>query len=244
MTGIGVLQRGGASGSAGKSRTRTASVYEVLRQDILEGRLKPGARLRFEELRGNYQVGLSPLREALMTLASEGLVTQEEHKGFRVAPVSKADLFDITKMRKEFDAMAIRMAIENGDDRWESGIIAALHELGKRSKVGADGLVDSEWEVRHRAFHYALVSACGSQWLLHFRDQLYDQADRYRRLAVQYLSAPRDDFGEHKEIADAVLARDEESAVYLIRRHMDKTIQILLAGDPALFSPASQTAAK
>lgn len=218
-----------------KGRTRTSEVYNVLRRDILECRLKPGARLRSDELRLQYEIGLSPLREALMKLASDGLVVLEEHKGFRVAPVSKSDLLDITFLRKEHDSMGIKLSIEKGGDRWEANIVAALHELRRRDKIGADGLVDAEWEVRHRAFHYSLVAACGSPWLLHFRDLLYDQADRYRRLAVQYLSAPRDDVAEHQELANAVLERNVDASIFLVRRHLDRTIQIVLAGDPNIF---------
>lgn len=219
----------------GAFRTRAASVYGGLRRDVVRGRWKPGAWLRMEELKSSYDVGLSPLREALMKLTSDGLLVLEEHKGFRVAPVSKAQLLDITNMRKELEAMAIRLSIANGDDRWESGIVAALHELAKRNKIGPEGLVDDEWERRHHAFHDALTAACGSEWLQRFRSQLYDQADRYRRLAVQYLRAPRDDLGEHKEIAAAVLARDVEGSTYLIRRHLDLTCQILLEGNPTVF---------
>jgi GntR family transcriptional regulator, carbon starvation induced regulator len=218
------------------SRTRAGGVYADLRRDIVRGRWKPSARLRLEELRACYDVGLSPLREALMKLGSEELLVLEEHKGFRVAPVSRARLLDITNMRKELETIAIRQSIANGDDRWESGIVASLHELGKRKKLGPDGLVDDEWELRHRSFHDSLDAASGSEWLERFRSQLYDQADRYRRLAVQYLLAPRDDLAEHQEIGTAVLARDVEGSTYLIRRHLDRTCQILLAaGSPTIF---------
>jgi GntR family carbon starvation induced transcriptional regulator len=113
--------------------------------------------------------------------------------------------------------------------------VAALHELAKRHKIGPDGLVDDEWGRRHHAFHYALTAACGSEWLQRFRSQLSDQADRYRRLAIHYLRAPRDDLGEHKEIADAVLARDADGSSYLIRRHLDRTCEILLSAKPTIF---------
>jgi len=216
-------------------RTRTAGAYEELRRDIVRSLWKPGARLRFEELKAHYDTGLSPLREALMKLASDGLVELEEHKGFRVAPVSRAGLVDITNMRKELESMAIRLSIAHGDDHWEAGIVAALHELAKRSKLGPDGLVDDEWEARHRAFHNALTAASGSEWLQRFRSQLYDQADRYRRVAVHYMHAPRDDLVEHREIADAVLARDTEAAVFLSRRHLDRTCQILLSSPSHIF---------
>jgi GntR family carbon starvation induced transcriptional regulator len=217
---------------------RTSSgigVYRKLRRDIVRARWLPGARLRFKELRGFYKVGVSPLREALMKLASDGLVELEGYKGFRVAPVSKTGLLDIINMRKELESMAIRLSIEHATDHWEAGIVAAMHELGKREILGSDGLMDDEWEQRHRAFHTSLTAACGSEWLARFRLQLYDQADRYRRLSEAYSTAPRDTIGEHRAMMEAAIAHDIPTAVYLIRRHLDLTCQILLSADKLIF---------
>ncbi|HEY0918718.1 GntR family transcriptional regulator, partial [Devosia sp.] len=94
------------------ARTLASDVRERLRADIVSGALKPGLRLRFDEIRARYDVGLSPLREALFRLASEGLVVSEDHRGFRVAPVSRAKLMDISFMRKELETMALKLSIE------------------------------------------------------------------------------------------------------------------------------------
>lgn len=217
-----------------KQRTLMSNVYDRIRRDVLDGELRPGIRLRFEEMKLRYGVGLSPLREALTRLAAEKLVILEEHKGFRVSPISKEDLLDILFMRKQIDAMGICMAIASGDDRWESGIVASLHELGKRRSLGPDGRIDPEWEARHRAFHFSLVAACGSPRLLQVHDLLCDQADRYRRLSHTYPTEERDHFAEHSEIARAALARDQEMAGLLIRRHLERTVEILLGEDGAL----------
>src|SRR6266436_2137454 len=72
------------------NRTLTSDLFDRLRTDILRCNLKPNSRLLFRDLRAAYASGMSPLREALMRLASDGLVVLEDHKGFRVAPVSRA----------------------------------------------------------------------------------------------------------------------------------------------------------
>ena len=216
-------------GGDARQRTLMADVYGRLRREVLDGVLKPGSRLRFDEMRARYGVGISPLREALTRLAAEKLVTLEEHKGFRVSPISSNDLRDILFMRKEIEAMGIRLSIAKGDDRWEAGIVAALHELGKRRSVGVDGRMDTEWEERHRTYHFSLVSCCGSPRLLQIRELLTDQSDRYRRLSHTYPTEKRDHLTEHTELADAVVARDADAAVFLIRRHLDRTVQILMA---------------
>jgi len=215
--------------STRQQRTLMSSVYDRLRRDLLDGQLKPGMRLRFEDLKAWYGIGLSPLREALNRLAAEKLVELEEHKGFRVAPISKADLLDILFMRKEVESMGIRLAIEKGDDKWEAGVVAAIHELNKRDSLTPEGRIDPEWEIRHRAFHYSLVSACGSKQLLQIRDLLFDHADRYRRLSHHYPKEARDHALEHNDIAKAVIARDPEAAAYLIKKHFNRTVEILLS---------------
>ena len=63
------------------SRTLTTDLFEQIRSDILHNRLEPGSRLLFRDMRERYRSGLSPLREALMRLVSEGLVLLEDHKG-------------------------------------------------------------------------------------------------------------------------------------------------------------------
>src|SRR5712672_3207808 len=93
------------------SRTRATDTYRRLRQDILECRLRPGLRLRAEELCERYGVGISPLREALVRLSADGLTVLREHRGYHVAPVSKADLIDVTRMRIKLESAALASSI-------------------------------------------------------------------------------------------------------------------------------------
>lgn len=209
--------------------TRTAEILDTLRDDIIAARLAPGEKLRFDALREQYAVGISPLREALTHLASEGLVVAEQRKGYRVAPVSRADLVEVARLRSEFDALAITESIRNGDELWEGRVIVAFHALTKRAKLGADGEIDCDWEAFHIRFHEELVSACQMPKLLSFRAILELQARRYRRVSVHYLNAPRDDLGEHRAIHEAALARDSALASQLIRAHYMQTVEIILA---------------
>lgn len=215
--------------------TRASDAYALLRQDIIDCRLQPGSRIRFEEMRDRYSLSFGPLREALMKLVSEGLVTTEERKGFRVALMSRDDLLDIIHMRKELDIMGARLSLENGDAKWEADLVAAHETMRSFPKFLPNGLVDDEWEVHHRAFHTALVNACGSPWLLRFRDLLYDQLARYKRLSAQYLGKQRDDSAEHAEILEAALQRDGDAVVYLLRRHINLTQTNLLSASDSIF---------
>jgi GntR family carbon starvation induced transcriptional regulator len=211
-----------------QSRTLTTDLFEQLRADILHCRLAPGSRLRFKELRQRYGTGLSPLREALMRLVAEGLAHLEDHKGFQVAPVSQDEMVDIATTLFELEAVAMRKAIELGDDRWEANIIARFHELSKRPIVSGMAL-DAEWESRNVAFHESLYAACGSPNLIAFCRKLSDRFSRYRRLWARHADLTRDVAQEHKQIMDAVVNRQTTTAIDLLYRHRMTTIKDLLA---------------
>jgi DNA-binding GntR family transcriptional regulator len=167
--------------------------YRQIREDIIFARLLPGEKLRIEELRERYGLGSTPVREALSRLSATGLVEATSQRGFRVAPISEADLDDVTTMRVRLEAAALRESIEQGDDRWEAGVAAAYHTLHalERRSLNREHAHFATWEQRNRAFHDALVAACRSQWTLRFRSLIYDQHERYRRISHANASPAR-----------------------------------------------------
>lgn len=214
------------------SRTLTTDLFEQIRSDILHNRLEPGSRLLFRDIRERYQSGLSPLREALMRLVSEGLVLLEDHKGFSVAPVSREEMIDIANTLLELEAIAIRMAIAKGNDYWESQIVARYHELSKREMFAADGTLDPEWEVRNVAFHESLYEACGSPSLKLVCHVLYERHSRYRRLRTRQGDPTRNVAREHEALMRATIGRDADTAVALLRQHRSATLADVAARWP------------
>jgi GntR family carbon starvation induced transcriptional regulator len=222
-------------------KTMAGDVYERLRADILSCRLAPGLRLRLEEMRKAYNTGLSPLREALIRLAGSGLVVLEEHKGFRVSPLSRADLLDLTSTRCEIESIAIGRALEKGDAVWEAELIARFHLLARQSREVERTGIDQKWEERHQAFHHALLAGCNSPWLLAIRALLSAQTDRYRRLWFKLGKTPRDVMTEHRDLFDAAIKRDAPAAIYLIRRHISLTTEIILSGSSGLSDESDES---
>jgi GntR family transcriptional regulator, carbon starvation induced regulator len=213
-------------------QTVTTLVFERLRTDILGAHFRPGDKLRFRELRARYGVGVSPLREALTRLVADGVVVLEDQRGFRVAPVSRADLQDLTRLRQQLEATALEQSIAEGDEEWEVKVMAAFHRLSKlpEHEPGDARLMNEQWARRHEEFHFALVSACVSPRLLQFRKMLFDQSERYRRLSKVYGSGPRDVLAEHKAIMEAALARDTSLATALLADHLGRTTAMVLEG--------------
>lgn len=206
-----------------------SSLIEValykMKRAIVCGELSPGTKLKVDALSKAYGLSSSPIREALNRLAQEGIVTASENKGFRVAPITVADFHEITRIRRLLEGEALADAIERGDDQWEGDALAAFHRLSMVEKRMGKGplALDDDWAERHKAFHFALFSACPSTLLLGMVDSLFDRAERYRRFSARHRQSERHKSNEHQELLDAALARDKDKAVALLREHIGHT---------------------
>lgn len=209
--------------------TLASAICARMRAEILSGERRPHARIRLEDLKAEFSVSWSPLREALSRLVAEGLVRADENRGYWVAPVSRAEMADITRMRMAMESMAVQLAIEHGDDAWEAGLLAAYHRLSKfeaRRQKKADA---EQWEHWHREFHDAVARGCGSPILLQFCAQLQDQFARYRKLFLAVNPFDKRVPGEHKALLEAAIARNADKACAIIEEHIGRTGRNILA---------------
>jgi GntR family transcriptional regulator, carbon starvation induced regulator len=212
-----------------------------MRVDIISCVLKPGAKLRFEGLRDMYAVSFSTLREALSRLVAEGLVVAEDQRGFVVAPVSMADLNDLTYVRVLVERECLGLAIKHGNDDWEADIIGAFHRMDRlQDRLGSNYYLSGEWGKLHGDFHFSLVAACGSPNLLEIRQKLFERAHRYRRMSSQFRPKWRAKDVEHKMIMDSVIARDTAKAQELIERHIRETTENVIKHAGHLFDATDE----
>jgi DNA-binding GntR family transcriptional regulator len=213
------------------SLSLTEQALISLRRDVTLCVFEPGKKLKVDELQAMYGFSSSPLREALSKLSQEGLIRADDRKGFRVAEISKDDLQDITRMRLLMDSQALELAIKQGDDDWEAGIVAAHYKLDKLERSLGDGplILDEVWIGAHKEFHLALLAACSSPRLLQWCSHLFDQAERYRQYSARHRVTGRRKSTEHKRIMDAVLKRDAETACVLLMDHISSTQKNVLA---------------
>lgn len=211
--------------------TLSEQAYRLMRRDIVDGVLAPNQPLRFEFLKDRYGFSFSPLREALAQLQSERLVVATAQRGYRVADVSLDEMWDAINTRVLIETQALRLAITHGDDDWEGAILSAYHALSRsrarHAGAVADDAATEEVERRHRVFHRCLIAACRSRWLLDLSALLYTQTERYRRplLAKMRADAQRDREidDHHKDIMDATLGRDADTATELLAAHLRRT---------------------
>ncbi len=220
-----------ATDGNGRISTQASSVYDRLQADILTGKLQPGLKLRLKDLIEIYDTGNSPLREALNRLSANGMVVREENRGFRVPAASNRELAEITRTRCWLEEIALRESIANGDADWEERIVLSFHWLARAARSGDESAKSTspEWEDHHREFHLALISACDSDILIGFCSELHQRSFRYRNLAEVVEYRDRHELEEHRELQQAVLNRDTDTAVELLRKHYTVTSEILLA---------------
>lgn len=210
-------------------------MYERVRSQVLSGLIKPGQKLKIQDLVEQMDANQGAVREALSRLASEGLVLAEPQKGFRARPISRAELLDLTQVRIGIETQCLTRALKAGDLRWESGVMAAHHELSRTPEKARDPdtpsprlRMNETWSERHGRYHEALTSSCDSPWLLRLRSQLFAQAERYRLLSVPLEGEDRDVDAEHRAILDAAIARDTKRTCALITDHFNMTAETLL----------------
>jgi DNA-binding GntR family transcriptional regulator len=220
--------------------SQTEGVYERLRTAILEGQYRPQQKLKISKLCAQLPGGLGTVREALSRLLAEGLVVWKPFKGFHVAPVSPSDLINLTHARIEIEKLCLASSLANGGIEWEGRVVDLLHQLSRR--LAGHSIFDmpaDEWSQLHAAFHDALVSACDNSWLLRMHRMLYEQSERYRHLGMMFNAGPdeplerrkertRDMLTEHKQLAEAAIARDVGRTCELIAAHLRYTMDYLL----------------
>src|SRR5438445_8464393 len=107
-------------------QTLSQQCYEQLKLDIIDGTLKPGEKLKTATIKERFEIGQSPIREALSRLVASGLVETQDNKGFRVTKLSEKNIRDIYETFAHIENLALSQAIERGDDSWEDSIVATL----------------------------------------------------------------------------------------------------------------------
>nr|WP_154336281.1 GntR family transcriptional regulator [Paracoccus sp. S-4012] len=229
--------------------------YDRIRRDIILGEWRPGEKLLLEAVSDRYEIGMVPVREALNRLSAEGLVLRERNRGFSVSALSMDDLEELVSTRIQLETLALRTSIERGDEAWEELLVLSYHRLSRTNRMlpheAGRERVSDEWEPRHRAFHLALLNACGSRWLLGFCETMMDHAVRYRNVSMNaHASQLRREGanGEHEAILQAALERDAGRACALLAEHYSATLDgvrdvVGTTRDPA-WSHAPESAAR
>jgi GntR family carbon starvation induced transcriptional regulator len=199
--------------------------YDNIRKDILISNLKPGYKLKVKNLSEKYGIGVIPIREALSSLESEGLVRHVGQSGFHVSTLSRSEFVGLMKTRTLLENTALKLSIDNYSYDWEERLVIAFHRISRTDRNIIDNgqkFLNPEWLDVHREFHLTLINNSGLEWLTKFCKEMLDHGSKY----VAYLhninpDDKRKTATEHKKIYDAVLSRNVVLAQELLGSHYE-----------------------
>ncbi|MGV4988617.1 GntR family transcriptional regulator [Streptomyces sp. NRAIS4] len=202
-------------------RTAEAAALAELRDAIVRGDLEPGAPIR--QSAAAEQLGLSviPVREALKTLASEGIVTYAPQRGYTVTELSPDSVDGIFQVRELLEAEAEQCAAA----RLRHEDIAAMRSALEEQRAAVDA-ADALGVIRaNRRFHFALLDRCDNEWLLRFITQLWEALEPHRALSYRRAAAAGDRaraqaiLDEHEGIVDTFDHGDVPLALRRLAQH-------------------------
>jgi DNA-binding GntR family transcriptional regulator len=215
---------GDAPLSAGEPRTRAEFVADELRRMIVRGELHAGERLRQVEIAKRFSVSTTPVREAFTSLAREGLLRQDAHRGFVVFLPTRDDLRENYEIRQALEPLATALAAESATDA-ELDAIAELHQKMLGPVVGREGI------DLNREFHIAIYTAARRPLLLQHIDRLRDSAAAYVQLLVAKHPPAYDDEvrHEHGDIVAALRSRAPDRAREAMAAHLQHSYEAISA---------------
>jgi DNA-binding GntR family transcriptional regulator len=215
----------GVTGGAASAR-----VASYLRDLILRDELRPGDRIRQEDIADRFGASRLPVREALRMLEAEGLTEHEPNKGARVPKLTMHEVDVIYRMRERLEPLALTESLPQlGDDDH-----ARLEEVQQRIEANTD--LDRFLEL-DREFHLGTYSGCHIDPLNAIVTRLWNSTQHYRRAYVALVGQDRMWVvnSEHRLILDAVVRRDAPDAERFLEGHIRRT-RIELGRHPTVFA--------
>jgi DNA-binding GntR family transcriptional regulator len=220
-------------------RTAEAIAAAELRNAIIRGDLAPGSRIRQEATAQQLGISLIPIREALKTLAGEGIVTYHAQRGYFVTELPATAITDIYAVRDLLERQAEQLAIPN----LTVDHLAAMrgHLRDQARAVDAEDAV--EMIATNRRFHFTIFDRCENAWLTRFVTQLWDTLDPYRVLSYRRMwledpqrHVPAEILKEHERILTALERRKPDRALQLLEKHRARSetfLRVLVNPSPA-----------
>jgi DNA-binding GntR family transcriptional regulator len=203
--------------------TTTQHALEGLRRAIVAGELRPGERVRQEEIADGFGVSIAPVREALRVLEQEGQVTYRPRRGYFVTELRVEDLEEIYELRQVLEERAARRALPTLDDDALERIALAARDCVDAAEAGD---VAAELAANRR-FHFTLLESPGQVHAMRLIRLLWDSTEAYRALYYNSAEERRRAAAAHHRIIDAVRARDPDRLVAELDAHRTRALDVL-----------------
>jgi DNA-binding GntR family transcriptional regulator len=192
-------------------------VHDFLKGEILANRYPPGSELLEVPLSEELGVSRGPVREALRSLESEGLVEITPRRGAVVVSLTKRDFLEAYQVRESLEALGVRLAVPRLSEADMDALDAQLDAMATHAQAGD---LDAFFEV-NAAFHEAFMDASENRKLVEIYRRLMAQMGPYRRPSAQLRGNVERSIAEHREILVAARGRDVEAAVAHLMKHVE-----------------------
>jgi GntR family transcriptional regulator, rspAB operon transcriptional repressor len=203
----------------GKVMLLQDSIYQAIRHSILTGELQPGQELREQVLAERYGVSRSPVRDSLLRLEQENLVTVFPRQGYLVNPISISNVEDIINLRALIEPSCAAAAARAGD--------AAVRGLNQFRNFADRDFDETKYVEYNESFHRSVADLSGNKRMASVALDLIQQFERVARIVLSNIDheAVRRDCREHEAIIDAIQAHDADRASRLAREHAEAALQ-------------------
>jgi DNA-binding GntR family transcriptional regulator len=198
-------------------------IIQILRQAIIEMRLKPGEALSEKEVALRYGVSRQPVREAFIKLAEAGLLQVLPSRGTYVVKISVREVLNARFVREAIECALVRSAAELIDSEG----LARIERLVEEQKQAADAGDSARFYALDEAFHRAIADCVECDPALRVVESARAQTDRVRYLSLPDASPLALLIAQHEAILAAIRARDPERAEAAMRTHLREILSAL-----------------
>jgi DNA-binding GntR family transcriptional regulator len=198
------------------------TAYAVLREAIVTNTLKPGTRLRADELAKKLGVSKTPVREALRKLQAEDLITVQPGNALTVKSISEAELFEIYYTREALEGMAARLAAEN------AGQIELARLQGLYEEMKAPGVTGNLRQFRQLSgeFQLALFRAARNETIYRLLKHLQEQMRQFGGTTLAQPGRGKEVIAYAKSLLAAIERRDGDTAERIARANRRRTLEL------------------
>ncbi len=204
-------------------RTKVDVAYDQLRQWILSGRLKPGQKLDQAWLATHIRVSRTPLRQALLKLASERLIEAEPHRSAVVAPLSLVEIEDLYQSRRVLESMLAEVGAARLSDSDLRQMARAL-EMQDQAVKAQD---PDRFTELDREFHFLLYRSAGYGRAYDIVQELRTASERYVRFYAVYRDGAAESLVEHRQILQLCVERDLKGVHHQVEHHVLRGLETL-----------------
>jgi len=223
-----VQQRSGSGDALGVTRIHRVRLVDAatsqVRDMILAGTLAPGTRLRQVDLAGRMGISRTPLREALMKLEQEGLITVLPRGGLRVLELDAMGAIELYELREVLDGLAARLAAQ----RIDRAGLTALRGYLRKMEAALPRQNAHAWFVSHAAFHEQIFHSSGNSRALALVSHVRLSIQRFHQLLLKTPNRLEVALREHCEVFRAIEAGQAEAAETAARSHIANAREIVL----------------